>query len=531
MNLLNSRNLKALLVFLLFVTVSFTLGPISSAQSKTEPYPISFSKSAGEDHTCAVTNEHKVRCWLWNDDFGGGIGYPWNLSQLSNVSKIAMGNVDCLVRLDTSVDCFVGQLPNPAGMSAAKDISVDGDVVCILNTNRNLFCWNLADTHDGKPVYWQTLETPVQLNEVEDFSVAGGGLCVVVTGKMSCWSSAFDAKKRQPMYYVPDSLSSIRDVEMSSDIVCAITQDNVAECWTKYSDLDVKAPAAVKTTKTLVVHRDTVCAISASSVLMCWGNTRDEFRISPEVTGVKNMSLDDHSACLVFQDNKSWCKNSRWQVDGNRISFDSSVKSEVATGSEVLLSGIVRVSQFAVPKTAFVRSKKAQNSNWSSWKAIPIQTDEGYIFTYPGRFSFKQKIDLTTNFQVKVFESEVKGVLPKTASFTVQAIPKTRKFTYTVKRNYINNFLQGATVSYSIKTDPRYQGACTASAETNRALNFALTDLGKYKTSSYYTVVNGVCSGKINIRYNGEYKITVVAVSKSFASLSNQTKILLKASG
>jgi len=462
--------------------------------------------------------------------------YPYDLSQLSKVSKIAMGDIDCLVRLDTSVNCYYGQIPNPLGllpgMSAAKDISVDGNVVCILNTSRNLSCWRLNGIYDGKPIHWETLETPAQMIEVEDFSVAGGGLCVVVTANLSCWSSAFDANKRQPMSYVPDSLSSIRDVEMSSDLVCAITQGNVAECWTKYSDLDVKAPAAVKTTKTLIVNRDTVCAISASSVLMCWGNTNgDEFGLSPKVTGVKNMSLDDHSACLVFQDNKSWCKTSKLDVDGNRISFDASVKSEVATGSEVLLSGRVKVSQFAVPQTVFVRSKNPRNSNWSSWRAIPIQTSEGFIFVYDGLFSFKQKIDLTTTFQVKVFESEVKGVLPKTASFTVQAIPKTRKFTYAVKRNYINNFLQGATVSYSIKTDPRYQGACTASAETNRALNFALTDLGKYKTSSYYTVVNGVCSGKINIRYNGEYKITVVAVSKSFASLSNQTKILLKASG
>lgn len=531
MNLVNSRNLKALLASFLLVTVSFTLGPISPAQSKTDPYPISFSKSAEDYHTCAVTNEHKVRCWLWTGRQGGeGISYPYELSQLSNVSKIAMGDIDCLVRLDTSVQCS-GAIPQPAGMSAAKDIAVDGNVVCILNTNRNLLCWNLA-TDDGIEMYWQTLETPVQMNEVDDFSVAGGGLCAVVTGKLSCWSSAFDAKERQPMSFVPDNLSSARDVEMSSHLVCAITKGNVAECWTKYSDLDVKAPAAVKNTKTLKLHRETVCAISVSSVLRCWGNTNgDEFGISPQVTGIKNMSLDDHLACLVFQDNTSWCKTSKWEVDGNRISFDPSVKSEIAAGSEVLISGRVRVSQFAVPKTALVRSKKGQNSNWSSWKTIPIQTSEGYIFTYDGLFSFKHKIDLTTIFQVRVFESEVKGVLPKTATFTVQAIPKLRKFTYTVKRNYINNFLQGATVSYSIKTDPRYQGACTASAETNRALNFALTDLGKYKTSSYSTVVNGVCSGKINIRYNGEYKITVVAVSKSFTSLSNQTKILLKASG
>jgi hypothetical protein len=116
--------------------------------------------------------------------------------------------------------------------------------------------------------------------------------------------------------------------------------------------------------------------------------------------------------------------------------------------------------------------------------------------------------------------------------FTVEAIPKTQAFSYSIKRKYINNFLQGATVFYSFKTDPRYQGACVVKVQTPSAFNFASVYMGPYENSGFAKVTNGYCSGSLDVRYNGQFRISMASSSYStFTEFFKQESFLLKATG
>ena len=119
--------------------------------------------SAGQDHTCAVTQSGEV--WCWGDNTFGQLGDG--------------GSVDSLTpRKVTS-------------MTGAVAISVGGDHTCALNTSRRLFCWGRNDYGQLGLGHVNVQRTPQQVPSIASVLSVDAGLehtCAsTTTGQLFCW--------------------------------------------------------------------------------------------------------------------------------------------------------------------------------------------------------------------------------------------------------------------------------------------------------------------------------------------------------
>jgi len=326
---------------------------------------------------------------------------------------------------------------------------------------------------------------------------------------------------------VPENAGLMKKVVVGDGFVCAIGVDDFVKCW---QSVNMVWPVYVNPTslgrvRSITASAQSVCAITEGATLLCSG--KDLAGGTNSLAGVEQVSFSWYAACVLFQNKKTWCSSSNEYVKSDtRIFFDSKNKKSSLTGKRVVISGFVENYQFQKPPTIRVRHKEGRSTKWSAWSSQVISQE--------GRFQIEHQLNLTTKFEFKV--SDVNLITNKNIEvkkyFTIEAIPKTQAFSYSIKRNYVNNFLQGATVFYSFKTDPRYQGACVVRVQTPSAFNFASVYMGPYQNSGFAKVTNGYCSGKLDVRYNGQFSIGMASSSYStFTDYFKQETFFLKATG
>lgn len=515
---MGSTFVRYLLVALL-LSASLTSFSTSEAQSKSPPYPIELIRdNDGQHGACAITNEHRVRCWgiAWKPD----VAPP--LVEATDVASFTWGSsIYCYIKLDRSVVCSTGN--NPLGVWTAKVIRASSDRFCFLDLDNNLSCWEWASTE------WRNLMSQ-PLESVTAFDVASNSLCAVANGKLNCWYFESGQPLRRDSSS-PQGFTGIKIVNFLWGRVCVIKSDNSPYCWPEWDAGDARSSLySAKGVKDLTYDPyGGPCTVSTQGEFKCFQESSEYPPTIRQIdSGVKQVVYyDGGGACLLTLSNKAWCAIRRWDQDkpirGTRIELDSNLKQVVLTGSDTLISGRVLAWQFNKPMQIQVRSKIGESKKWSNWSVYNLNSN--------GRFSFPKKVDLNTQFQLQVVESNALPKLFSQATLSVEARPKSETFTYKVKRKYINNFLQGATISYYFKTDPRYQGACLVKAQTQNAFNFAMTFMGPYVNSGFAKVSNGVCTGSFDIRYNGKLTLSLVATSATFTEYFKQESILLKATG
>jgi hypothetical protein len=506
------------LLVTLLLSASLTSFSTSEAQSKSPPYPIELIDPGYWSESrvaCAITNKHRVSCW--------GDGMPdaakRAMVEAADVASFTWGSeIYCYIKLDTSVACSTGNLP--LGVQNAKAIRASGDNFCFLDLNNYLSCWRWNSGWDN------LLSQPLESVTSFDLLYSGGPrirLCAVTDELLKCWLTGVYIQPRVDDT-VPQGVRGVKSVVWLSDgVVCAVQSNGSPNCWPEWNETDPRRQFyQSKGVEAILYDPDAgPCTVSTSGSFKCytWMNAKPTMRQID--SGVKQVAFYRDGACLLMLTNKAWCVN--WSKKGTEINFDSKLNKVVLTGNYTLISGRVGAWQFNKPTQIQVRSKVGESKKWSNWSV--------YRLTSNGRFSFRKRVDLNTQFQLQVLESDALEKLFNKATFAVEARPKSETFTYKVKRKYINNFLQGATMSYSFKTDPRYQGACVVTAKTQNAFNFAMTYMGPYANSGFAKVSNGVCTGSFDVRYNGKFTLSVGATSNLFTEYFNQESFLLQATG
>ena len=321
----------------------------------TVPTPVQVSPSqlsdvrslaAGLDHTCALLNDGRVKCWGHNaygqtnpstaGNFSQGPSFvtvPWyNNPQvpLENVKAIAAGyNHTCALLNDGRVKCWgnnnkgqLGQgtlsLPTQVLLVSSTEtyslenvtaISAGGDHTCALLSDTSVKCWgdgefgalgNGESEDSSLPVSVQkSLTDESNLVDVASLAVGPVHACILNTsGKASCWGSnvwgqlgnnplagttAFSLKKAPVEVDSDDEFSNIAT---STFTTCAILKSTKAvQCWGKNNYGQVGDGTSINRQQPVNVSGDGnynvelalgidlfSCSLASTEAIRCWGH-------------------------------------------------------------------------------------------------------------------------------------------------------------------------------------------------------------------------------------------------------------------
>jgi alpha-tubulin suppressor-like RCC1 family protein len=190
--------------------------------------------AAGRDHTCAVLNNGKVRCWGYNGY--GQLGYGNTNNVGDNEWVWSAGDVD------------VG--------GAVQDITAGGDHTCALLTNGKVRCWGYGGY--GQLGYGNTLligdnEAPSTAGDVDmggvaiQVSAGAQHTCALLsTGRLVCWGRDYSGQLGYPNYYywynvgddekpaqvgTVNTGSTVLQVATGAEHTCALLSNGSIKCW------------------------------------------------------------------------------------------------------------------------------------------------------------------------------------------------------------------------------------------------------------------------------------------------------------
>ena len=186
------------------------------------------------------------------------------------------------------------------------------------------------------------------------------------------------------------------------------------------------------------------------------------------------------------------------------VTFSRSLDKTYKTGSTVAISGHFLDADGFEPKSAKIRTKQ-HGKAWTAWKTIKVTG---------GYFSVSQKILLNTAVQVSAASTwDRASYLSETE---IAVVPAVFKYTESAKRTKLKSFLQGAVVTYKVTTDKTYSGTCVMMLETKYAFNFALVWLGAETKWGYLKIKNGVGTGTVTVKYNGQYSSSILCSAPGY---------------
>ena len=227
--------------------------------------------SAGDDHTCALTEDGEVKCWGKNSSGQLGNGETTNSSTPVDVIGLTDVVIDlsasayhtCVVTESGGVKCWGGnsdgQLGDGTTDSSTTPVEVDGltsgvikvstaeDHTCAVTTNGEVLCWGsnqngqLGDgtTNDSLiPVVVDGFD----VDEENAMAISAGNrhTCVVTSSRaVKCWGYnengqvgnwAIGYESNIPVEV--DGLSSgAKAVSAGTNHTCAVTETNGVKCW------------------------------------------------------------------------------------------------------------------------------------------------------------------------------------------------------------------------------------------------------------------------------------------------------------
>ncbi len=345
--------------------------------------------SAGTDHTCALADGGSVWCWGWNR-FGqtaaGAIGEksftltPRLVPDLVDVIAIhAGGNHTCALLQNGRVRCWGDNYNGQLGVERSADTTVDvrgtelvgfdsviqiatgGAHTCALQQRGNVRCWGwnrdgqlgtgtrteLADHFIPAPIVGQSRVTSVALGD--------GHVCTVDSiGTVWCWGEndvgqlGIGVMGNLGDFGLPnevDAAVNTLSVDLGAKHSCALLVTTELNCWGRNNlgqlgnsyagDIaDSVIPNFVVGMNNVTAYSaggDTSCAVS-NGIVSCWGDNEygqlgtatvgagDYRTTATVVTGIDSvvdLTIGAHHVCALRLDQTVWCwgRNNANQVD------------------------------------------------------------------------------------------------------------------------------------------------------------------------------------------------------------------------
>lgn len=335
--------------------------------------------ATGFFHTCAVTQKGAVKCW-GNNKYGqlgdgsnnrGNINTPVDVFGLSSgVITITAGDYHtCALTQSGAVKCWgynpSGQLGdgtnkqsnipvNVTGLSSGiKSISAGELHTCAVTQSGAAICWgnNLnGQLGDGTNIY---RNTPVRVfglsSGIADIAAGKEHTCAITNnGAVKCWGNNGRGQLgdgrgsyRNAPVDVSGLSSGVTVIAAGSDRTCAITNSGAVKCWgsNNYVHLeygpgsDRSTPGDVPGFNSKVIAiasgKEHTCALTDSGAVKCWGNnasgqlgdetTKDRYAPNdvPSLgSGNKAIAAGEYHTCVLTNSGavKCWGRNNFGQL-------------------------------------------------------------------------------------------------------------------------------------------------------------------------------------------------------------------------
>ena len=282
--------------------------------------------SLGYNHSCALLEDGRVKCWGYNVDgrLGDGTTSERNSATqvvgITDAVQISAGvSHTCAIHFDQTVSCWgqndEGQLGNGtkipslvpkkvANLNSAKSISSGLDRTCAVTSDRYVYCWGYQR---GGPL--ATSEDPYQslfpnkvngLSAVSEISVSWSHTCALLeNGHVKCWGFNYGSlgdgttiDRKEPTEVL--NLNNAIAISSGYGYTCSILSDQTAKCWGEndgghlgngmsggemlsYDEgIDSLIPTDVLNLNNVVdittSYHEHTCARLNDSRVKCWGN-------------------------------------------------------------------------------------------------------------------------------------------------------------------------------------------------------------------------------------------------------------------
>jgi alpha-tubulin suppressor-like RCC1 family protein len=301
--------LCAIFVFMLALSLInfFNLNKKTSTTALTDAKGV----SAGGGYTCAVTKSGAVKCWGMNDKGQLGDGTTTYRSTATDVIGLysgvatvsAGGDHTCAVLEDGRVKCWgnnlFGQLGDGTTVqrnapvdvielnSKVATVSAGNDHTCALTTTGGVKCWGLNEhgqLGDGTTI---DRHTPVDVLNMSDSirAIAINFLrnCALTTsGGVKCWGdNGFWGQRWEPTRIARSTpveisylSSGIKAIAAGVAYNCALTTDGKVKCWEDHQQgecqLEDGTPVDCATPWEVTGLSHEVTAIAVSSRYLCF---------------------------------------------------------------------------------------------------------------------------------------------------------------------------------------------------------------------------------------------------------------------
>lgn len=281
--------------------------------------------TAGEYHTCYLTDSGKVTCWGFNlyGELGNGT---------TSISEITPTFVK---------DLNGSNLINVAAISAKGDHTcalISGEVKCWgYNSLGQLGNGTITDSARASNVMMNS-NTP--LSEVTAIAAGNFHTCAVVGGGVSCWgkneSGELGSGIISPSRLFPVSvidkitnqpLTGVSNITAGAGYTCALINDGTVKCWgvpitgatTLLRNLKAVVVTGLANVKALESGAYHICALIYDGTMKCWGYGLDgelgrgttagsPTPVNAYITDVKAIGvMDRQHTCAIAKFGSVWC--------------------------------------------------------------------------------------------------------------------------------------------------------------------------------------------------------------------------------
>lgn len=244
-------------------------GSNSSGQTDIPTNQTFIQVSAGGGHTCGVKADGMLICWGWNGRGQTDVPADQTFTQVS-----AGNGYTCGLTTDSSLSCWgstlYGQVDTPAGPSFTQ-VSAGGYHICGLTTDGSLLCW-------GDNTYGQT-DVPADQSFMEISAGAGHTCGLKATGSLLCWGNNDLGQSNVPID------QAFIHVSAGFRHTCGLTTSGSLLCWgdNRSSQSNVPADQSFTEVSTADVH---TCGLTTDGIVLCWGENSHGQTDAPANTAI-----------------------------------------------------------------------------------------------------------------------------------------------------------------------------------------------------------------------------------------------------
>ena len=481
--------------------------------------------SAGTYHACAVTISNEAKCW--GDEEYGRTRVP---ADLGSVSDISTGDYStCALTSEGYAECWGYSITDvPTGLGKLKQISVGQDHVCAIDLSDSPVCW-------GHESYGE-LDVPAYIGKVAQVDSGNGFTCARLLGdqRVGCWGYDYGTDNLRPF------LSQAMSVSVGSEHSCAVVSGGGLFCWGTSSNdrrrtpLDILVP-----TKPPVSF--TFNSLTGLSVGVSHQPTENDGSLVWKVLQNDSPVCEIESGGECQVDDLTPKQSYNFKVRGENEAGQTSVIEQVVkfcptrdpsieipasfsarTKQKITLAGMLLMQNLCEPIATTVEyRKKVYGKAWTTWKKYIVKS--GGEFSFTDTFEFNSQVQLRAKLAGNVYTTKSISV-PVRINY---ALPLSF---YSKSTKIKNGYSQGGTITIKFGGDKSFNGTCTVSARTEYAFNFALVLMGSESHFTVFKVKNGIGSGKITMRWNGEVDVGALCEDPKFVRILDSRKPIFRAS-